>query len=57
MTLEVLSELGQRVLLLFGSAEVLQGEIGSRTARLAPDTYLLRLRGADFSQVQRVVKQ
>ena len=57
MTLEVLSELGQRVLSLYGSAEVLQGEIGSCTARLAPGTYLLRLRGADFSQVQRVVKQ
>ena len=57
MTLEVLSELGQRVLLLYGSAEVLQGKIGSRTARLAPGTYLLRLRGADFNQVQRVVKQ
>ena len=57
MTLEVLSELGQQVLSLYGTADVLQAEIGSRTARLAPGTYLLRLHGADFSQVQRVVKQ
>ena len=44
------------MLSLQGSAEVLQAEISRRTALLAPGTYLMRLRGADFFQVQRVVK-
>ena len=56
MTLEVESALGQRLLTLHGTAEELQAEIGPRTARLAAGTYVLRLSGADFSQVQRVVK-
>ena len=56
LTLEVVSVLGQRVLLLRGTAGELQAEIGPRTARLAAGTYVLRLSGADFSRVQRVVK-
>ncbi|WP_460617694.1 ExeM/NucH family extracellular endonuclease [Hymenobacter ruber] len=56
MTLEVVSALGQRLLTLRGTAEELQAEIGLRTARLAAGTYVLRLSGAGFSQVQRVVK-
>ncbi|WP_460610827.1 ExeM/NucH family extracellular endonuclease [Hymenobacter terrigena] len=56
MTLEVVSALGQRLLTLHGTAEELQAEIGPRTARLAAGTYVLRLSGTDFSQVQRVVK-
>ena len=56
MTLEVVSALGQRLLTLHGTAAELQAEISPRTARLAAGTYLLRLSGADFSQVQRVVK-
>jgi len=56
LTLEVVSELGQRVLTLHGTAEALGAETTRRTARLAPGTYLLRLRGPGFSQVQRAVK-
>jgi predicted extracellular nuclease len=56
MTLEVVSALGQRLLTLHGTAEELQAEIGQRTARLAAGTYVLRLSGTDFIQVQRVVK-
>ncbi|MBH8558558.1 ExeM/NucH family extracellular endonuclease [Hymenobacter negativus] len=56
MTLEVVSALGQRLLTLHGTAEELQTEIGQRTARLAAGTYVLRLSGTGFSQVQRVVK-
>ncbi|MDB5268550.1 MAG: C-terminal target protein [Hymenobacter sp.] len=56
MTLEVVSALGQRLLTLHGTAEELQAEIGPRTARLTAGTYVLRLSGNDFSQVQRVVK-
>ncbi|WP_201979649.1 ExeM/NucH family extracellular endonuclease [Hymenobacter rubidus] len=56
LTLEVLSPMGQRVLTLHGTATDLQTEIGRRTAALAAGTYVLRLSGADFSQVQRVVK-
>ena len=57
LTLEILSALGQPVLVLHGGAEVLQAELSRRTAALLPGTYLVRLSGADFSQVQRVVKQ
>jgi predicted extracellular nuclease len=56
MRLEVVSALGQRVLAVTGSAEILQAEISRRTAMLAAGTYLVRLSGTDFSQVQRVVK-
>jgi predicted extracellular nuclease len=56
LTLEVVSLLGQRVLTLQGTAEALQAELGRRTAALSAGTYLLRLSGAGFSQVQRVVK-
>ncbi|WP_310394694.1 ExeM/NucH family extracellular endonuclease [Hymenobacter sp.] len=56
LTLEITSTLGQRVLALRGPAEALQAEIGRRAARLAPGTYVLRLSGTGFSQVQRVVK-
>ncbi|MGY3088189.1 putative extracellular nuclease [Hymenobacter sp. UYAg731] len=56
MTLEVVSALGQRLLMLHGTAEELQAEIGPRTARLVAGTYVLRLSGTGFSQVQRVVK-
>ena len=56
LTLEVTSLLGQRVLVLHGSAESLPAEISQRSGRLPPGTYLLRLSGADFSVVQRVVK-
>ncbi|MDB5236142.1 MAG: hypothetical protein JWR44_3135 [Hymenobacter sp.] len=57
LTLEVVSMLGQKVLSLHGTPEALQHEISRRTARLAPGTYVLRLSGPDFSQMQRVVKQ
>jgi len=57
MTLDVVSLAGQRVLALRGTAEELQTEIARRSARLAAGTYVLRLSGVDFSQVQRVVKQ
>jgi len=57
MTLEVVSALGQRVLSLHGTAEYLEAEISRQTVRLQPGTYLLRLSGTGFSQVQRVVKQ
>ena len=56
LTLKVTSLLGQRVLVLHGSAGSLPAEISQRSGRLAPGTYLLRLSGADFSVVQRVVK-
>ncbi|MBU6119513.1 ExeM/NucH family extracellular endonuclease [Hymenobacter siberiensis] len=56
MTLEVISVLGQQLLALHGTAEELQAAIGPRTARLAAGTYVLRLSGTGFSQVQRVVK-
>ena len=56
MTLKVVTVLGQHVLTLRGTAGELQAEIGPRTARLAAGTYVVRLSGADFSQVQRVVK-
>ncbi|MFC6221884.1 ExeM/NucH family extracellular endonuclease [Hymenobacter artigasi] len=56
LTLEVVSVLGQQLLALHGTAEELQAEIGTRTARLAAGTYVLRLSGTGFSQVQRVVK-
>ncbi|GAA3971779.1 ExeM/NucH family extracellular endonuclease [Hymenobacter antarcticus] len=57
LTLEILSALGQPVLVLHGGAEVLQNELSRRTAALAPGTYLVRLSGGDFRQVQRVVKE
>ena len=57
LTLEVLSALGQPVLLLHGTAGALQAELHRRSATLVPGTYLIRLSGAGFSQVQRVVKQ
>ncbi|MCC3154199.1 ExeM/NucH family extracellular endonuclease [Hymenobacter sp. BT770] len=56
LTLEVVSLLGQSVLVLQGTAAELQAEISQRTAHLAAGTYVLRLSGAAFSQVQRVVK-
>ncbi|WP_210516982.1 ExeM/NucH family extracellular endonuclease [Hymenobacter terricola] len=56
LTLEVVSLQGQTVLALHGPAEALQAEIGRRTAGLAPGTYVLRLSGAGFGQVRRVVK-
>jgi predicted extracellular nuclease len=56
LTLEVRSLLGQRVLVLRGTAEYLQAETNRRTAALAPGTYVLQVRGTDFSAVQRVVK-
>ncbi|WP_052732484.1 ExeM/NucH family extracellular endonuclease [Hymenobacter terrenus] len=57
LMLDVTSLLGQRVLSLRGTAEILQAELSRRTARLASGTYVLRVSGADFSHVQRVVKQ
>ncbi|GAB3297540.1 ExeM/NucH family extracellular endonuclease [Hymenobacter humi] len=56
LTLEVLSMLGRRVLLLHGTAEAIQADMTRRTAQLAPGTYLVRLSSAGFSQAQRVVK-
>ncbi len=56
LTLEVVSLLGQRVLMLRGTAEELQSAITRRTARLAPGSYVLKLSGTGFSQTQRVVK-
>ena len=57
LTLEVISALGQRVLLLHGTAEALETELHRRTARLTPGAYLLRLSGAGFNRVLRVEKQ
>ena len=57
LTLQVLSALGQQVLLLHGTASELQPALSACSAALAPGSYLVRLRGADFSQVQRVVKE
>ena len=56
LTLEVLSALGQPVLALRGTAAELSTELDRRTARLAPGTYLVRLSGSGFREVQRVVK-
>ena len=56
LTLEAVSELGQRVLTLHGTAEALAAETSRCTARLVPGTYLLHLRGPGFSQVQRAVE-
>ena len=57
LSLEVVSALGQRMLLLHGTPETLEQELAQRTSGLLPGTYLLRLRGAGRSQVLRVVKE
>ena len=57
LKLEILSALGQPVLLLRGNTEALQAALSHRTAALPPGSYLVRLSGADFRQTQRVVKQ
>ncbi|MBF9142668.1 ExeM/NucH family extracellular endonuclease [Hymenobacter properus] len=57
LTLEVLSELGQPVLALRGTAVELQAELARHTVALAPGAYLVRLRGEGLSEVQRVVKE
>ena len=57
LTLEVLSALGQPVLLLRGTAAEVQAGLATRTAALAPGTYLVRLQGAGLNEVQRVVKE
>jgi predicted extracellular nuclease len=56
LTLEVRSLLGQRVLELHGTAEALQAQLNDRTGGLTPGTYVLQVRGAGFSEAQRVVK-
>ena len=56
LTLEIVSALGQRVLVLQGPAPALAADLDRRTARLPPGTYLLRLTGAGFNHAQRVVK-
>ena len=57
LTLEVLSALGQPVLALRGTAAEVQAALARRTAALAPGTYLVRVSGEGFSEVQRVVKE
>ena len=57
LTLEVLSALGQPVLVLRGTAAAVQAELARRTAALAPGAYLVRLQGAGLREVQRVVKE
>jgi predicted extracellular nuclease len=57
LTLEVLSALGQPVLVLRGPATQVQAELAQRTAALAPGAYLVRLQGEGLSEVQRVVKE
>ena len=56
LALEVRTLTGQRLWALHGPAAALATELERRSARLAPGTYLLRLSGAGFSEVQRVVK-
>ena len=57
LTLELLSPLGQRVLLLHGPAAELAPALARRTAYLVSGAYLLRVSGEGFSEVQRVVKE
>ena len=57
LMLEVLSALGQPVLVLRGTATEVQAELARRTAALAPGAYLVRLQGAGLSEMQRVVKE
>ena len=56
LVLEARTLTGQRLWTLHGPAAALATELERRSAHLAPGTYLLRLSGAGFSEVQRVVK-
>ncbi|RYU81880.1 ExeM/NucH family extracellular endonuclease [Hymenobacter persicinus] len=57
LTLEVLLPQGPPMLQLRGPVALLQSELSRNTAHLAPGIYLLRLKGRNFAQTQRVMKE
>ena len=48
---------GPRMLSLHGTPALLEGQLNNYTAHLAPGIYVLTVRGAGFSQTQRVMKE
>ena len=48
---------GPRMLSLHGTSALLEGQLNNYTAHLAPGIYVLTVRGAGFSQTQRVMKE
>ena len=57
ITLDFTLPQGPRLLSLHGTPALLEGQLNSYTAHLAPGIYLLTLRGKGFSQTQRVMKE
>ncbi|MDB5234116.1 MAG: hypothetical protein JWR44_1109, partial [Hymenobacter sp.] len=48
---------GPRLLSLRGTPESLQSQLNRYTAHLAPGIYVLKLRGTNYQQTQRVMKE
>jgi hypothetical protein len=57
LTLDFLLPQGPRLVSLQGSPEMLQGELNRYTTHLAPGIYVLKLKGKNFEQTQRVMKE
>ena len=57
LTLDFSLPQGDRLLSLHGPPALLQGELNRYTTHLAPGIYVLKLRGKDFQQTQRVMKE
>ncbi len=57
LTLDFSLPQGVRLLSLHGTAAMLQGQLNTYTAHFAPGIYILKLRGTNFSQTQRVMKE
>jgi hypothetical protein len=57
LTLDFLLPQGPRLVSLQGLPEMLQGELNRYTTHLAPGIYVLKLKGKNFEQTQRVMKE
>jgi hypothetical protein len=57
LTLDFSLPQGSRLVSLKGSADMLQGELNRYTTHLAPGIYVLKLKGTNFEQTQRVMKE
>ncbi|WP_310394717.1 ExeM/NucH family extracellular endonuclease [Hymenobacter sp.] len=57
LTLDFALPQGPRLLSLHGTPALIQGELNRYTTHLAPGIYVLKLRGKNYQQTQRVMKE